>query len=477
MSAPPTKTTDAEKGLVDPPNSSPAYSVRQAEIEERKSSNFFTRLNDRIVGISFLEERGIERVPEDERYTPSLMGYVQMGLLWFSINLTANNIAVGLLGPLVYGLSFLDSALCAVFGGLLGGAGAAYMSTYGPRSGNRTMVVARYFMGYYPSKICCLLNIIIMLGYGLIDTLVGGQMLSAVSGGSMTVIVGIIIVAVITWIVAVFGMTFFHLYERWAGLPQLIVLLILFGVAGSKFDTTFPSTGDPKTVSGDRLSFFSLCLSAPVAWAPSAADYYVYYPASTKAWKTFVMTFAGIGLSFTMTYLLGIGLASGTFTHADWNDAYGVSAGALILAGYNTLGGFGQFCGVVIALGQIANNIPGTYSAALGFQILGRRLARLPRWLWVCVSVLIYTACALGGRNSLFDIFENFLALMGYWTTIFLAIVIEEDLIFRRHKAYDWTAWTDRSKLPLGLAAVTAFFIGWAGAIISMDQTWYVFPY
>jgi NCS1 nucleoside transporter family len=353
MSAPAPMSIDAEKGITTPVDASPISSMKLGHVADKNSSNWFVRLNARIVAISVLEERGIQRVPEDARYTPSIMGYVQMSLLWFSINLTANNIAVGLLGPLVYGLGFVDSALCSVFGGMLGGAGAAYMSTYGPQSGNRTMVVARYFMGYYPSKLACLLNIIIMLGYGLIDCLIGGQILSAVSGGSLTVIVGIIIISAISWVVAVFGMSIFHLYERWAGLPQLIVLFILFGCAGPKFDTSIPSTGNPETIHADRLSFFSLCLSAPVAWAPSAADYYVYYPASTQKWKTFLMTFTGLALSFSMTYLMGVGLASGTFTHPDWNDAYEVSAGALLLAGYNGLGGFGKFCGVILALGLV----------------------------------------------------------------------------------------------------------------------------
>lgn len=69
-------------------------------------------------------------------------------------------------------------------------------------------------MGYYPSKICCLLNLVIMLGYGMIDCVIGGQILSAVSGGRMTVIVGIIIVAIVTLVVAVFGMRIFQIYER-----------------------------------------------------------------------------------------------------------------------------------------------------------------------------------------------------------------------------------------------------------------------
>src|ERR1700733_14331095 len=168
MSDLPVTPADAEKGITTPAETLPKSPMKLGHAVDKGSSNWFVRLNARVVSISFLEERGIQRVPEDARYSPSTMGLVQMSLLWFSINLTANNVAVGLLGPLVYGLGFVDSALCAVFGGMLGGAGAAYMSTYGPQSGNRTMVVARYFMGYYPSKIACLLNIIIMLGYGLI---------------------------------------------------------------------------------------------------------------------------------------------------------------------------------------------------------------------------------------------------------------------------------------------------------------------
>jgi purine-cytosine permease-like protein len=354
MSDLPITPADAEKGITTPAETLPISPMKLGHAVDKDSSNWFVRLNARVVSISFLEERGIQRVPEDARYSPSTMGLVQMSLLWFSINLTANNVAVGLLGPLVYGLGFVDSALCAVYGGMLGCAGAAYMSTYGPQSGNRTMVVARYFMGYYPSKIACLLNIIIMLGYGLIDCLIGGQILSAVSGGSLTVVVGIIITVVISWVVAVFGMNIFHLYERWAGLPQLIVLFILFGCAGPKFDTSIQSIGNPETIHANRISFFSLCLSAPISWAPSAADYYVYYPASMQKWKTFVMTFTGLALSISMTYLMGVGLASGTFTNKDWDDAYGVSAGALMLAGYNGLGGFGKFCGVIIALGLVS---------------------------------------------------------------------------------------------------------------------------
>lgn len=69
-------------------------------------------------------------------------------------------------------------------------------------------------MGYWPAKIACFLNIVIMVGYGTIDCIVGGQILSAVSGGTMSIVVGIVIVALVSWVVAVFGIKIFHIYER-----------------------------------------------------------------------------------------------------------------------------------------------------------------------------------------------------------------------------------------------------------------------
>ena len=100
----------------------------------------FTRWNSKIESLAGLEARGIIRVLPEERHAASWAGYIQMALLWFSINLTANNLAVGLLGPLVFQLGFVDSALCSVFGALVGSLGTAYMSIWGAQSGNRTMV-------------------------------------------------------------------------------------------------------------------------------------------------------------------------------------------------------------------------------------------------------------------------------------------------------------------------------------------------
>ncbi|MCJ1272898.1 hypothetical protein MMC21_000687 [Puttea exsequens] len=421
-----------------------------------------------------LEARGVQRVEPHETHRKD---YMQAFLLWISVNLAAVNITLGMLAPTVYELSFKDAAFCAVFGSLLGSLAVAYMATWGPVSGNRTMIIARYTFGWWPSKLIVLLNLIILLGYSMIDLVVAGQLLNAVSSnGKLPVVVGIIIVAIISWVITTFGIHIFHIYMRYAWLPQLIAVCILYGVSSSKFDLQTASQGDPRTITGNRISFFSLCLSAAITYTGGAADFFVYYPPSTPRLPMFAISLLGLVFSFTFALIVGIGLASAVATNADYAAAYDIGQGNLLVEGFSTLGGFGKFLGVVIALGLIANVVFPTYSSGIDFQILGRVAQKIPRFVWNTFGVIIYTVCALAGRNHLSEVFTNFLALMGYWVAIWIAIIIEEQVIFRRRSGYDWTVWNQQKQLPLGIAALVAFLLGWVGAILCMAQVWYIGP-
>jgi NCS1 nucleoside transporter family len=481
-----TQSQDVEKQAgIDPP-----IEEQFEEASKDESSNtppvtkwqkYFQSFEQQLV-IYNLETRGIKRVEPSERHDLRTLGYSQIFVLWFSINLAANNITLGMLGPAVFELSFLDSSLCAVFGMVVGCCAVGYTAAFGPRSGNRTMIYARYTMGWWPSKLVVILNIIVLLGYSMIDCVVAGQILSAVSPhNSLSVVVGIVIVALMTWGVTTFGYSVFHYYERWNWLPQLVVCCILAGVAAPKFDVTTPSVATGLTLIGNRLSFFSINLSAAITYAGAGADYFVYYPEETSRWKVFSMTVAGLSLSFTFAFILGIGLASGIPSTESWSTAYGTSQGALIIEAYRPLGSFGSFCGVIIALGLIANLVPPTYSSGVDFQTLGTQFQRVPRIVWNTIGVIIYTVCALAGRNHLAEIFTNFLALMGYFVSIFIAICLEEEFLFRRKrrdgdKGFHWDVWNQKEKLPIGLAALAAFLIGWVGAILCMAQVWYIGP-
>lgn len=99
-----------------------------------------SRWNRTIESLNGFEARGITRVPSNEREPPTLAAMVQIAIMWYSANITLNNLAVGFLGPLLFELGFLDSAFIVVFACFVGSIGPAYMATWGPLSGNRTMV-------------------------------------------------------------------------------------------------------------------------------------------------------------------------------------------------------------------------------------------------------------------------------------------------------------------------------------------------
>lgn len=136
---------DVEKA----PGSPSLHSASQSELESTptkeshepvfpsKSRSKFQRW---LEGLKGVETRGIERVPPEEREPVTPSTTLHMLLMWFSMTLATNNIIVGSLGTLVMGLSFKDAAICAVLGNLLGTMSVGYMSTWGPRSGNRTLV-------------------------------------------------------------------------------------------------------------------------------------------------------------------------------------------------------------------------------------------------------------------------------------------------------------------------------------------------
>ena len=87
-----------------------------------------------------LEKRGIQRVEPHETQPLTRKSYFQTFILWVSINLAPINITLGMLGPAVFSLSFKDAALCAVFGSIAGNLPVAYIATWGPVSGNRSLV-------------------------------------------------------------------------------------------------------------------------------------------------------------------------------------------------------------------------------------------------------------------------------------------------------------------------------------------------
>lgn len=121
-------------------------------------------------------------------------------------------------------------------------------------------------MGWWPMKLCVLLNLVVMLGYAMIDAVVAGQILSAVSpDGRLTVEVGIIITAILTWLVTTFGIKIFHHYERCVHVSPLESLLTVQGTHGFlRVSSSFSSPEPPAQNSASILNPLATPQQSPV---------------------------------------------------------------------------------------------------------------------------------------------------------------------------------------------------------------------
>lgn len=138
---------DVEKaGPIQSPDDAPGVGHSSSSSTSSHVPNVSTRIDgnvkrlERVLVKYHLEARGIQRVEDHEKNATGKLPYLQVFLLWFSINLAANNITLGMLGPAVYELSFEDGAMCAAFGSFLGSIPVAWLATWGPRTGLRTLV-------------------------------------------------------------------------------------------------------------------------------------------------------------------------------------------------------------------------------------------------------------------------------------------------------------------------------------------------
>lgn len=91
-------------------------------------TNFAQRWALKLEHLAGVEARGIERVPEAIRAPHATLGdYAQMCVIWFSANVTMNNLIIGFLGPLLFEVGLKDAMILSAFGAYVGATGPGYV--------------------------------------------------------------------------------------------------------------------------------------------------------------------------------------------------------------------------------------------------------------------------------------------------------------------------------------------------------------
>ncbi|KAK4193441.1 purine-cytosine permease [Podospora australis] len=440
-----------------------------------KGDSLYAKLQ-RFAGKYGMEQRGVERVPDDEREDVSAF---KIGRMWFSVNMGVSTFALGAVAVPIFHLGYLDTILVIIFINALGLLPVSFFSTFGPKFGLRQMMLSRFWFGYYGTKILACFQIIVCMGWASVSAIVGAQLFHAVNG-DMPSWTGILIVAASTLVICTFGHDYLHLLERYAWIPCLIIYIIVIGVFAhtGDFDNLLPmSTGPSEAAS--VLSFSAAIWGFACGWAAFSADYSVYLPASRPTKEVFFWTFGGIYVPLVFLQGLGAAVATAVVNQPDYLAAYLDSGigGLLSAVLVPTLGKFGDFCVVIMALSIIAGNCPNLYSVSFSLQVLARKTQRVPRFIWSAAASCVCFAISVPGYDHFEAWLENFVLITGYWVSVYSAICVTDHFVFRRsYAAYKIEDFANPKALPPGFAAIGALVMGIVGVVLGMSQIWFTGP-
>ena len=381
--------------------------------------------------VTTIEPGGIEFIPERERHGKPL----QLFWTWMSPNMEFATVFVGVLPIAVFGGGFWPTVFGCILGSLMGSITHAVLSTMGPRFGVPQMVEGRAPFGFFGNFLPAGLSwLTASFGWFIVNSVSGTfalVQLTAVLNNNNAVLsfpVAFVIVVVAQVIVAFIGHNMIHQFER----VIFPYLTIVFGVAtivilaqahpGVGFNASAPVPFGG--ASGAFILAVFISFGYAIGWNPFASDYSRYLPSRSNPRQ--VALAAGLGVFVSCAVLETAGAAAATIAKLGANptalftDPLPVWLQVLVLAG--------------IAIGAVAANVLNIYSGSMAFLTLGIRLAVEKRR---AISAVVFGAIGLviglllqanvGPGTK----YENFLLLITYWITPFLAVVITDYLLHR----------------------------------------------
>jgi len=307
------------------------------------------------------------------------------------------------------------------------------------------------------------------LGFFASHLILGGQSINQISS-SISVNWGIVICAVLSLLVVIWGYDLIHFLNRWMAWVFSIVMIVATIIILTDLPHNFLSKG-----SFSWGAFISAAVVTGVLWqiayAPYVSDYSRYMAPEEATTKVFWNSYWGVVIGSTLPMLLGavVGLAS--------------TQGQVVAISSMTKG-FSAVVMLVFALGIIDTNVLNAYGAVLCTITVGQNFhskwfpGARTRALVATVFVAITLWLALVYASSFLTSFLNFMLFLLYllvpWTLINLI-----DFYLIQHGEYDVPAMFDPDGGPYGRfnwGTIAIYAIGFAVEVPFINTTFYEGP-
>jgi NCS1 family nucleobase:cation symporter-1 len=408
-----------------------------------------------------LEVRSIDYVPRSERHGKTW----HLGAVWFVGNAELVSFATGPIG-ISLGLNFAWTAVAIVLGTLLGTLFMAFHSAQGPKLGLSQMIQSRAQFGYLGALLPIVAVLFVTIGYGVFDTVLGGEVFNATIRTSTKM--SYVLFAVLALLLGAFGYNVIHRFSRWASLLYIVNfgLFTVLALVDINLPAEQTSLGGGSFKSGPFLIVLGVLMSYNLTWAPYVSDYSRYLPASSSTSSTFQWTFwgAAIGTIWPATMGALVGAA-----HPDLSPVAAVKEVADSL-----FQGWGAWTVILMAPTLIAAATLGIYTAslsALAAVDVGKRIKsglNTRMMAVLCVAAVMLGVTLLIPEDFLSS-YNAFLTLALYflipWTAVNLVdfflvrkgqYAIKE--IFNPGGIYGRWGWRGLVAYLVGLAVMIPFF-------------------
>lgn len=413
---------------------------------------------DRILTV---EPGGIGYIKDEERHG----GPLRLFWTWNSANWEFATFFVGAVPIAVFGVGFWPTVLAVVLGEALGCAAIGLLSTWGPKFGVPQFVQSRGPFGYYGNMLPAALQALTAgVGWFAVNTIGGVFALSTLTHLPFQVSLLIVVLAQIG--VAFFGHNLIHQFEK-VVFPFLVIVWVLSALF--IFAQSDPSRGfNPNApvpfagpVGGFILAFF-IAFSYGVSWSQYAMDYARYLPRDVDPKAVFRSAWLGAFIPTAVLHVAAAALV--TVAGTAWGPTDSPTDQLVkplpgVLAWLVLLG---------TAIGAVTANVLNVYSSSLSFLALGIRFGHL-HWQRAVMAVVIGVIgyfVALSGQRDAGHSYENFLLVIGYWITPWLAVEIVD--YWLRRGRYPLSEFYSRHHNPL--AGLAAFLIGIAASVPFWNQ-------
>lgn len=458
--------------------SSDEKDTRDDSIEDtgRYRIGFFTRTTQ-LLSQYGIETHGIVPVPAEERLDTR---WYQLFFIWFSPCMNMAAFSTGTAGPAFFSLGVRNSIVIIVIVNLVSCLLPGFFAVFGPKLGLRAMVQARFSWGYFGAIIPAILNVFSLEGFLILNCIVGGQMLASLSS-HIDDTLGIIIIAIISLVVTFCGYRVIHWYESVAWIPNAIAFIAMLAVGYPQLHENLSAPVPPVTPA-NVISFASFLASNIVGWCPIISDYGVYHSPDVSSARIFIYTYLGFFVSNVIGQALGAAFAAAAPSVPAWSAGFedSSSVGGLFYSILLPTGAFGKILTVLVALGMSCACAPTMYTFCNSFMAITTRFSVVPRWVYILVSEGVLIPVAIIGAKKFYNTFVDILDIVGYWSSVFSAIILTEHILFRRasfsEDQYPITTWASYAFLPSGIPAVIAFVCGCGALVPFMSQVWYVGP-